>query len=261
MTALILTNRVSVAAQNLQTALHTRGVHVARATLNSRLRNLPQRCVINLGVSQPPPLLRDSLFSNGPPHVPNCTDKRRTFFCLEHAHVPTLEWSTLPEIAEGWLGQQGRKVVVRHDVSGHSGAGIEIVRLGEELPQAPLYTKYFKKRREFRVHVAFGSVIHVQQKRKMRGFDHVLDDRRLVRTHGNGWIFSVDVRTMDMPKLHELALSAARAVVCNHCAVDILEAADGTQVVCEINSAPGMEAPSVINAYAEAFTRWLKEVG
>jgi len=261
MTALILTNRVSVAAQNLQTALHTRGVHVARATMNSRLRNLPQRRVINLGVSQPPPLLRDSLFSNGPPHVPNCTDKRRTFFCLEHAHVPTLEWSTLPEIAEGWLGQQGRKVVVRHDVSGHSGAGIEIVRLGEELPQAPLYTKYFKKRREFRVHVAFGSVIHVQQKRKMRGFDHVLDDRRLVRTHGNGWIFSVDVRTMDMPKLHELALSAARAVVCNHCAVDILEAADGTQVVCEINSAPGMEAPSVINAYAEAFARWLEEVG
>lgn len=260
MTALILTNRVSVAAQNLQTALRARGVRVARATVNSRLRNLPQRRVINLGVSQPPPFLRDSLFSNGPPHVPNCTDKRRTFFCLEHAHVPTLEWNTLQEMAGEWL-EQGHRVVVRHTVAGHSGEGIEIVRPGEELPQAPLYTKYFKKRREFRVHVAFGSVIHVQQKRKMRGFDHVLDDRRLVRTHGNGWIFSVDVRTMNMPKLHELALSAARAVVCNHCAVDILEAADGTQVVCEINSAPGMEAPSVINAYAEAFTRWLKEVG
>ena len=145
-------------------------------------------------------------------------------------------------------------------MTGHSGAGIQIVRMGDAIPDAPLYTRYYKKQAEYRVHVCYGNAILIQQKRKRNG--GVVDS--LIRTHGNGWVFTVNDLSCDVrgyrQELINLALDGARAVGANHCAVDILVkhergTTEGQQgmVVCEINSGPAVEASSTLNAYTEAF--------
>jgi len=157
------------------------------------------------------------------------------------------------EALNRWMREDG-KIVVRHTVTGHSGAGLEIVRRGQPIPVAPLYTRYFRKHAEYRVHVCYGNVILIQQKRKENGAD--VDT--LVRTRANGWVFTVQDLSCDTrnyrAELGVLALDAARAVGANHCAVDILVNHDSmNKVVVEINSAPALEAESSLNAYVEAF--------
>jgi len=54
-------------------------------------------------------------------------------------------------------------ILARRSLTGSGGAGIVVVRPGEELPDAPLYTRYIPKEREYRVHVVDSEVIFIQQ--------------------------------------------------------------------------------------------------
>lgn len=243
------------------------------ASLNSRLSTRDDRLVVNWGVGELPNWRQRSLtISNSPASVAVMSNKLRTFEALNAARVAHLQFTTSRTTAAEWMREDG-KVVVRGTLTGHSGAGIQIIREGT-IPQAPLYTRYFKKQAEYRVHVAFGSVILIQQKKKRNGYtgNDPLDD--LVRVHDRGWIFSVNNLACDLGnyrnQLNQLALAAIASVAgANHGAVDILvrhtsrnrrrtnELAEA--VVCEINSAPALEANSSRNAYATAFTRWIDE--
>lgn len=254
----IVTNGASNSARNLQEALREADVEASRAYRTAALRCRGDRYVINLGVSEPLRNFqqRNLFISNTAEAVRNCQDKRLTFRKLNEANVATLEWSENRRAPAQWLRNDG-KVVVRATATGHSGSGISIVRTGGELPEAPLYTRYFRKHAEYRVHVAFGNVILVQQKRRRNGAQ-MEDNANLVRTHTNGWVFTTQrlssVTRGYAEALNTLALSAATAVGAAHCAVDILVSHDsGSMVVCEINSAPAMEAGSTLEAYTRAF--------
>lgn len=245
------------------------------------------RAIINWGVSVEPnwTAAKGFVYSNTREAVLNCANKLECFNRLIRSKVPCVG-ATWPgaQYLDGtkdpawdekvWLEEDG-KIVVRHVLNGHSGAGIQIVRRGEEIPEAPLYTRYFRKHAEYRVHVAFGEAILVQQKR--RASDYVagsIPNDNLVRTHDNGWNFCVNDLQCDVfgyrRPLEGLALQAIEALKAKHGAVDILvrhTANEGTgrelaaQVVCEVNSAPALKSETAINAYAAAFTKWLTEVG
>lgn len=259
----ILHNPGSSSARNLQRSLLAAGINATRAIATSVRHCRSERRVINLGVSAEPTRFRQRriTMSNSSAGVANCCNKIATFNALLASGVPHLAYTLRNEEAARWCVEDG-KVVVRHTVTGHSGAGLEIVRQ-QPVPRAPLYTRYFRKQAEYRVHVAFGKVILVQQKKKCNGFaDLEAPNKELVRTHGNGWVFSInDLASTERgydEELKALAIDAANAVGCNHCAVDVLVNHDTHQMaVCEINSCPALEADSALEAYTNAFREWL----
>ncbi len=249
-----------------------RPMRVGMADSGSIRRTRGSRYILNWGVSSNPERFAQQrlVFSNLPQAVGKCANKLLTLDLLNANQVAHVEYNTgtMREQVPQWLEQDG-KIVVRHTLNGHSGAGIVIVRRGEEIPNALLYTRYFRKDAEYRVHVAFGSVISIQQKRKRNGFDNTNPLASLVRTHDNGWIFAINDLHCDRlgyrADLSDLAIRACNAVGAGHCAVDVLvrhatPRRELNMVVCEINSAPGIEAESTANAYVEAFVNSVRRL-
>lgn len=283
----VLKNRGSRSARTLarllRFALPTR---VTEGTVDSIKRCRGDRLVINWGVATTPTNWRQRtlVWTNTSVAVDKCRDKLRTFTALQRHNVPAIQTAyylheadlnrpqqyvqmtgddLVIEAAYDWLDQDG-KIVVRHTTTGHSGAGIQVVRRGQDIPDAPLYTRYFRKDAEYRVHVAFNEVILIQQKRKRNGIEHE-DEQHLIRTHANGWVFTANDLSCNQRRytgdLCALAIAAANAVGCAHCAVDILvrHNDNNDMVVCEINSAPGLEAESTQLAYRNAFVKHIEE--
>lgn len=183
--------------------------------------------------------------------VDRSVDKIKSFAALNKAGVPTLEWCTSSKAATnaGW----GR-TVVRALTRSTKAKGVSVIdppspnSVVDELPDAPLYTRYWPKTHEFRVHVFDDVVIDYTQKkmiskekRKERGIVPV----RFIRSYDNGWIFSRN-DIIVLPEIRKLALDATKAVGLDYCGVDILARLDKKgnfkeAVVCETNSAPGMQ--------------------
>ncbi len=137
--------------------------------------------------------------------------------------------------------------VARQSLTGHSGHGIVIMARPEDFVLAPLYTKYVKKKEEYRVHIVRGEVIDVQ--RKARDRDNPNPNWQ-VRSHENGFVY---VRNgVDAPA--DVELQAKRAFETSGLdfgAVDVIW--NGREAfVLEINTAPGLEGTTV-EKYAEAF--------
>lgn len=254
--------------------LLARSVGIGSADYRSSRRTRGTRNVINWGVSD----YENWGFSQRHVNISQpvqaaeiCANKIRTLETLADQQVPHIQFlvgDNLPAnqlAANAWLESDG-KIVVRNVLNGHSGVGIQIIRRGEAIPYAPLYTRYFKKNAEYRLHVAFGSVILIQQKRRQNG--HTSDDSNdlLIRTHGRGWNFCVndlDYDSMDYRgAIQTLALRGAEAVGLNHGAVEILVKHEGgaykDAVICEINSAPSLSGDSSLAAYTAAFAAWIR---
>lgn len=240
---------------------------------DSRPKRLPRPLfVINWGVSVYPAWVEfnNGIISNSYRGVATCVNKLRALVTLAGAKIPCLEFTQDRDQFIDWVYKDG-KAVARHSLTGHSGQGIEIWRpdlLEMHEPMCDLYTRYFKKDAEYRVHVAFGKVILVQQKKRKNGYENLnlTNDQKLIRTNGNGWVFAINDLDCDRleysEKLKDLALSAARAVDIEHGAVDILvkHSKNGaTMVVCEINTAPALNNPSTLEAYVKAFEEYFDE--
>jgi len=243
-------NPGSRGARGLAAAL---GARVLRRDSTWRGRN--GDTVINWGASNVTGagLQVDVQLLNRPEYVRRAGNKLE-FFSLEREprHNTDLfprfpEWTTDPQVAHRW----DSTIVCRTVLTGHSGRGIIIVERGENIPNAPLYTRYVKKSAEFRVHIVKGAIIDVQ--RKIRDPDREPTDWR-VRSHDNGFIY---VRTGFVVPA-DVREQAGRAFVVSQLdfgAVDVLwNEAQGQAYVLEINTAPGLEG-TTIEKYAEAFRR------
>jgi glutathione synthase/RimK-type ligase-like ATP-grasp enzyme len=184
---------------------------------------------------------------NPPAAVANATDKRRTLTILEAngVRIPTAV-TTLPENREGiWIA--------RTILNGHSGAGIVVIRPGDAAPAAPLYTQYVKKKVELRLHVVGGKVIKVAERKKRRGYEHT-ENQLLIRSYDNGWVHSLnDIGAYDVDAVHEMAVKAVTCLGLDFGAVDlVIERDTNLPYVLEVNTAPGLTAPTVIEAYKTA---------
>jgi glutathione synthase/RimK-type ligase-like ATP-grasp enzyme len=114
-----------------------------------------------------------------------------------------------------------------------------------------MYTKYIKKRDEYRVHVVQGNVIDTQI--KMRRYD--TDDNQvnwMLRNHSNGFIFGRD-RVVHDARRDALAIAAVHAVNLDFGGVDIIwNAYRNEYYVLEVNTAPGITGTTLQN-YVTAF--------
>lgn len=173
------------------------------------------------------------------------SNKLKTFQCLERAQIPTLEFTKDPAKAAEWL--KDHSVICHKDLHGHSGLGLELIKKGaESVPDAEVYTKYFRKKVESRVHIIKqGSGFQTFYLEKKRVLKERYDEFELkeapstyIRTYANGWIYAREVK--DDPTAIELAKRALSLVGLDFGAVDVMH--DGkTYVVGELNTAPGLE--------------------
>jgi len=187
---------------------------------------------------------------NCPEATQVASNKLYTFKLLEKAGVSHVPYTASKEVAQGW-SKEGNVVFAR-TTNGQGGSGIHIVQPGGEVPNQPLYTKYVKKLKEFRVHVFQGKAIDVQQKKKRNGHE---GGEPLIRNHDNGWIFARE-NVVEPEGLRDLGVNAVNAVGLDFGAVDIIyNASQNKCYVLEVNTAPGLcetTAGSYINAIVGA---------
>lgn len=181
------------------------------------------------------------------------TDKLTQFRRFTDGNVSCPDWTTERAVAAGWLADG--PVVCRTLLRGSEGRGIVVAETPEQLVDAPLYTKYTKKRKEFRVHVLNGEVIDVQEKRKRREYDAGRDTR--IRNTSNGYVFCRD-GLVEPDGLRDLSLRAVQSLGYSLGAVDVgFNERDNRCFVFEVNSTPGMEGTTLEN-YSNAIIRWME---
>lgn len=175
-------------------------------------------------------------------------DKLKALQAFTDGDVPRPEWTTQESVARQWLAE-GSKVVARALLNSHSGRGIIVVKPGETLPYAPLYTKYFKKEAEYRVHVAKQGIFDYAQKKLRNGTTENPAHSPYIRNHDNGWVFArCDIHPPD--KVLYTATHALDMLGLDFGAADIAVRGDKC-VIFEMNTAPGLEG-STLNKYIDA---------
>ncbi len=182
---------------------------------------------------------------NQPTAVAKASNKLTAFQVFKNAGVVTPEFTSDKNVAQTWL-VAGHKVVERHKLNGTNGEGIVIIQPGEQLNYAPLYVKYQKKDKEYRVHVFNGKVIDVTEKRKRAGVE---GRNQFVRNLQNGWVYCrANVFASDVVKNE--AIKAVASLGLDFGAVDVIEK-HGKAYILEVNCAPGLVG-ATLDKYVEA---------
>lgn len=234
----------SKSAKSLAEALTLRrGRRVRRVLSSAFLPAKPNRILINWGSANPPQFQYQGII-NDTNAVNVAGNKLLAFQKLKDGGVLVPEFTADQQLAQTWL-EEGHIVVVRHELRGHSGNGIELVdRFSVGVPRAPLYVQYKKKKHEFRVHVFDGQVIDIQEKKKERDSEQT-EVQKKIRSHANGWVFCRENLNLDGDKrerLSNIAINAIRALALDFGAVDIIYNQKENQFyVLEVNTAPGLE--------------------
>jgi hypothetical protein len=201
--------------------------------------------VLNYGATKPLPNY-NGRYLNHPKAVQAAADKIKTFQLLTEANIPTVPWTTNRDEALEWITKNKAMVVARTLTRASEGRGAVFTDHPELLVPAPLYTRYIKKQAEFRVNVAFGTIINIRQKRRRTDFEGEVNN--LCRSHANGWVFCSEGVDKSNPILCSLALNSISAVRLDFGAVDIIYNAHyNSYFVLEVNSAPGMEGETLTN--------------
>jgi len=194
---------------------------------------------------------------NPPKQVEVAGNKLSAFTAMSRQGVSIPEMTDNRATAQQYVND-GSVIVVRHLLRGHSGAGIELVGInilaGDRtgiVPEAPLYTVYRKKSREYRIHVFNNNVLYWQQKMVRRDFPKE-DVNYQVRNHANGWIYATEAATQPPPAVLEQAKFAVQSLGLNFGAVDVvLNEHHQLASVLEVNTAPGVVGTTVTK-YANA---------
>ena len=219
---------------------------VKRLREHSRYKPPRRATILNWGSSQT--IHHDNVL-NQPEAVRRAANKLSAFRIMRDANVSTPEFTTDMNAAKEWQ-EDGFRVVARTVLNGHSGAGIIIVQPDDDCPRAPLYTKYTKKDKEYRVHVFNGKIIDTCEKRKRSG----AEGNSLVRTLNNGWVYCRQGVVLG-DKGKQLAMAAVEALGLDFGAVDMIERS-GKFYVLEVNCAPGISG-STLQAYVEALESYV----
>lgn len=268
---ILVQDRISKTSKHsLRPALRCRRI----TPYSTNVRPIPRGAfIINFGGGTLPVPYRDDFrVLNKPEAIALSANKLRTFELLAKSQVPTVKWTTTAGDVFRWISK-GHKVLVRSTLSSSGGRGItclETCGSVEAVPNAPLFTRYFPKTHEFRVHVVGGKAIDLTEKKLREELKEKRDAVSIVRSHDNGWVHAHGdlsiVSDIDRQNLEKLGMDAVRAVGLDFGAVDILASLDSNvprrlskAVVCEVNSAPGIENEVTRKAYADALNKLITE--
>lgn len=177
-------------------------------------------------------------------------DKLAQYRWFQQQGLSALEFTTDIIQANLWV-DSGKTVFGRKYLNSSCGKGIVIFEKPDEgdgyaIEHCPVYTKYKKKKREFRVHIYKDTVVAVTEKRRRAGFDGQRDTK--IRNLANGYVFCQTVNN-EPEGLRALALAASKVTQSDFKGVDIgFNEKNNDLFIIEVNSAPGIQG-SNINAY------------
>jgi hypothetical protein len=236
----------------------------------SRYRPRRGDTIINWGCSEIPEFLRvpGLRWLNTCEAVATGISKRKSFEAFAAHNVPHVQVTYDLREACQWH-DRGKTVIQRNTGSGRQGEGIVVCNSGT-VPDSRgrMWTKYFDRKDEYRVHVMGGQVIDVQKKRlktevrdeirRRQEAGHEIGDVFRVRSYPNGWVFCREGVVCPAPVL-EASIAATRACGLDFAAVDVgFRRSDGVARVFEVNTAPGIEATTVQN-YATGLRRIVEQ--
>jgi glutathione synthase/RimK-type ligase-like ATP-grasp enzyme len=246
----------SKGAKALAEELHNRGYNVLR--INGNYPPTSRKLYINWGKSTLAPFFDNhSTLRNTRGNIACAINKLITFQTLQLNEIPCPKFTTSTEKAQQWI-DKGHIVIGRKLLNGSKGKGI-IIFEAETITSnkiCPLYTRYIKKEKEFRVYVYKGEVIDILQKKRKHGLETPVNT--LIRTHGNGWVFCREL--LDLPEdLHSIAIDSLKALGLDFGGVDIIWNKHYNKCyILEINTAPGIQGTSV-ESFASAIEADLME--
>lgn len=222
------------------------GLRVIRRD-NSRFRGSKNKVVINWGASKlPEEVMKCEVVNN--PNAVSLAANKKAFFDAMKGQVNIPEYTSDKDVALGWI-REGKTVLAREQLSGHSGAGIVILETEAQFDdydhdEAKIYVQYIPKKDEFRIHVSNGEVIDQQRK----AVPHHLAAEQVnfkIRSHANGFIFARE-GVEPNEKVIEQAKLAVKLCGLDFGAVDVIwNNYRNEAYVLEINTAPGLEGTTL----------------
>lgn len=168
-------------------------------------------------------------------------DKIEQYNWFKANNISALEFTTAHATAKQWA--QTGSVVCRKLTHASEGKGIVVAETPEQVCLAPVYTKYKKKKKEFRVHIFQDQVVHVLEKRRKANYDGEADTK--IRNTANGYVFCSE--NVIIPEgLPALALAASKVTKSDFKGVDVgYNESKKELFVIEVNSAPGIEGTNI----------------
>lgn len=173
-------------------------------------------------------------------------DKLRQYQWFEANNIPSVEYTADAQVAEQWL-RDDYTVFGRRLLNASCGRGIVVMEKDEDgdyaITPCPVYTKYKKKKREFRIHIFKNNIVAIVEKKRKRGFEGQRDTK--IRNLENGYVFVQN--TGELPDgLSELALRAAAVTDSDFKGVDVgFNERNNELFVIEVNSAPGIQGSNI----------------
>ena len=181
-------------------------------------------------------------------------DKISQYRWFEENNIPALEFTTEARVVQEWI-EEGHTVFGRKLLNASCGNGITVISPDDEaFVSCPVYTKYKKKKREFRIHVFKDQVVSIVEKKKRKEFAGERDTK--IRNLANGYVFCQTVEN-EPEGLRSLALAAAQVSPSDFRGVDIgYNERNDELFVIEVNSAPGIEGTNLIK-YVEKVLQYV----
>lgn len=243
----------SKGAKTLAKALNTK-----RVRSNGKYKPNINHVVINWGNRSVPDWITNCPYPsinvlNEPLLVTIAANKLGCLVALQEGQVSVPEFTVKKDDLKDKKGLW----VARKLLNASCGKGIVLFDPSEdEIPDAPLYVKYVKKKDEYRVHVFRGKVIDVQQKKFKKG--NAENTNFQIRNHANGWVFCRE-GVEAPPVVEAVALDAVSTIGLDFGAVDVIwNEKKQCAYVLEINTAPGLEG-TTLQKYVEAIKEYCNE--
>ena len=227
----------SQSAKALADALKGKVLKVVGSSWNPRVGDI----VVNWGSSNLPALPPATILNHSSA-VRRAGNKLQALHDMREGDVQVPEYWT----AYAAILPEAFPIVCRTLLTGHSGAGIVIANTPEEVVPAPLYTKYMKKKHEYRVHVFRDTAFFIQRKAKRVDAEN---PNWQVRNLAGGFVF---IESPDTPQaVIDQSIMAIAALGLDFGGVDVIWN-DKTQqaYVLECNTACGLEERTALK-YAE----------
>lgn len=251
-------NLGSKSAMALKGYLTDKGI---KTIVSHRLRSQRKRMIVGWGAKAYDFDLGRNVALNHPDITKVLSCKKRFF---EHVASEDGAEIYIPEYTSdrGIAGAWGTDVVVRATTVGSGGDGITIVGVGGEIPVAPLYTKYYKKTDEFRLHMVnrnqqkmdgvarVAECLHIQKKVFVKTEERPEPLNWQIRNHTQGFIFQT---VQEAPKA--VLEASLKVMECfpnlDFAALDVIyHKPTDLALVLEGNTAPGLEGPR-LEVYGE----------
>lgn len=170
------------------------------------------------------------------------------------------EFTTDVNEAREWLAV-GHTVLGRTLLNSFGGKGIIIFDENNPIPNnhnCRVFTKYKKKKHEYRVHVFNNQVIDFAQKKKRKEDNNNNNVNTKIRNSHNGWVYCRENVTLP-DSIPALAIGALRALNLQYGAVDVIWNEHEQQAyVLEVNTSPGLSG-STVEVYANAFKNIIQQ--